>query len=311
MYSSSLEGRRCSDGDEKAAACPEQYSLPHAPANNTDREGHKFRAFFYRLGVRSDAWDGWATIHENPHRLFLAHFLVWFVALTRASFVTITSRPIRWGHHLPCAMLLTSNLIWIVILWRWGPIAARTRACYATGFVTIGMQLVISISLMLGPTEWSPFGSRLTFICLDALAVWLGSLCGQFGSWAPDHPSQPHRYEVRPMGMHVLCIITVSCIPDLGLSCRVRSMLPSQWMHTFHAGQRELFSSEACCRTFAEPLVTATVRALRVTDAITDMYVIKVMLQRVRLCSPSVCTHCSDRQHNWSPPHPRPSDPLL
>lgn len=68
-------------------------------------------------------------------------------------------------------------------------------------------------------------------------------------------------------------------------------------IHTRHVGKADVLTGAILCRSLMEPVADATIRVLRLTDGITDMLVIQLMLEEVRSNSCVLSTQNTRRPH--------------
>lgn len=180
-------------GDQNDVCTDKQHAQEERPPNSK-LVTQRWMSIFERLGVQSEAWVGWGTVHESPVTGFLACTFAGLAAVTVGGCTAMTSRPLRWDHHVPAAVATVSHLTWVLVLWRWGPSVTKLKAYYALALTVLATEMALSIRLLLGPLDLVPFRNRLAYIVLNAFCSWCQLFSAQVGAWEPDSPAAPYRY---------------------------------------------------------------------------------------------------------------------
>lgn len=148
---------------------------------------------FQRLGVLSQSWAGWGTIHEKPARALAGSCYAAIVTVTLNCIMAFTSKPFRIDHHVPLLSAIGFQMFGAALFWRWGPVVANPKAYYVLSSIVILASFGPGLRQLLGPLDLVPFRNRLAFTCVFALNAWHMLFGCQMGWWAPDHPSEPFR----------------------------------------------------------------------------------------------------------------------
>lgn len=162
-----------------------------------------FRRLCCRLGMSDAAPDGWLIYHVKPYVACFGCLTATFagVAIT-APIYMFASQPFRWYHHSLSITHTVAHLTLFGIIWRGGPLAARTWLARISMATVVGSMGTSSLLMILGPDELAIFQSKLAFIVVFSMFMWLTTYSAFLGSWAPDKPSQPYRYAM-PLSSHI------------------------------------------------------------------------------------------------------------
>lgn len=170
---------------------------PHQDKHAVDPAGcvpDWFRRLCLRLGMSDSAPDGWLVYHVKPHvACFVCLAATFAGAAISAPIYIFASHPFRWLHHSLSFAYSLAHFALFGIIWREGPLGARkwpARLCMCAIVATMGIS---NLMMILGPEEHCVFGSRLLFIAIYFLFMWLTTCACFLGCWAPDQPAQPYR----------------------------------------------------------------------------------------------------------------------
>lgn len=162
--------------------------------NSTTHVPEWFRSLCLRLGMSTQAPDGWAVYHRKPHAACLCCLLATFAAPAIITpFYILASKPYRCFHHGATAVYAVAYLTTFGVIWRGGPLAADTWLAKASIGVSICTNVPVSLAMMLGPKENCIFQDRLAVTFLNAVFLWLTTCAAVCGNWAPDRPKTPYR----------------------------------------------------------------------------------------------------------------------
>lgn len=188
----------------------------------------------------SQAPSGWAKIHVKPHVGRFTYTFSVSVGITTMAVVYVGAVP--WGipiMNIPALISVVSYVFLAGWIWRFGPAAAAAPTYLAASSVlTLASSFFVTV-VFIGPTSYSPFGDRLSFLIGASLCIFATLLSGLFGGIAADQPPQPYT-TIWPAAMKAAftSMRLVEGLTNIGV---VRLLL-DQVSHLYHAGFDTLVS---------------------------------------------------------------------
>lgn len=187
------------------AAAPNGYTAESAPCAvpeviehddvvrcNSQQLGISVLPVCARTSMSSQAPSGWAKIHVKPHVGRFTYTCSVSVGITTMAVVYVGAVP--WGipiMNIP-ALSVVSYVFLAGWIWRFGPAAAAAPTYLAASSVlTLASSFFVTV-VFIGPTSYSPFGDRLSFLIGASLCIFATLLSGLFGGIAADQPPQPY-----------------------------------------------------------------------------------------------------------------------
>lgn len=183
---------------EAAAGGADHDDVSHVAA--TARQSSRFARVCEHLCMSPAAPDGWALMHQKPHRICIAYF-------TSAA-GTIASVSILYGGgfpmvtpkvHIPCIGYALSYALLVAWIWRGGPLGGAAKNYKSVVPIMIGFLGYLTVSSFLGPIHYIPFENRLVNLFGTAAYGYFMTCSGCLGGNMRDIPAVPYRSLLVPV----------------------------------------------------------------------------------------------------------------